>query len=166
MAAYIVLEAETRGNVTFHLPIPWFSPGNATTANLSAHDQIFMANEIPAGSEVLADPMIVKVFFNLVDNAVRHGGKITTIRFSVEERNGDHVIVCEDDGVGIPAEEKEKIFERGFGKNTGLGLYLSREILDITGITIRETGGPGKGARFEMTVPKGVYRINRDIDKS
>jgi len=67
--------------------------------------------------------------------------------------------VCEDDGMGVPAEEKEKIFERGFGKNTGLGLTLSKEILSITGITIRETGEPGRGARFEMTVPKGAYRL-------
>jgi signal transduction histidine kinase len=67
--------------------------------------------------------------------------------------------VCEDDGNGILAEEKEMIFERGYGKNTGMGLFLAREILDITGITIRETGEPGKGARFEMTVPEGAYRL-------
>jgi signal transduction histidine kinase len=67
-------------------------------------------------------------------------------------------IVCEDDGAGVPAEKKEKIFERGYGKNTGPGLALSREILDITGITITETGEPGKGARFGMVVPKGMYR--------
>jgi CheY-like chemotaxis protein len=42
--------------------------------------------------------------------------------------------------------------------NTGLGLALSREILDITGIAIKETGEPGKGARFEMTMPKGMWR--------
>jgi len=70
----------------------------------------------------------------------------------------DQLIVCEDDGVGVPANEKEKIFERGFGKNTGMDLSLSREILSITGITTRETGELGKGARFEMMVPKGAYR--------
>jgi len=93
-----------------------------------------------------------------MDNAARYGGKITKIQFSIEERDDDHIIVCEDDGEGVVAEEKEKIFERGFGKNTGLGLALSREILSITGITITETGEPGKGARFEITVPKGVFR--------
>jgi signal transduction histidine kinase len=93
---------------------------------------------------------------------VRYGGKITTIRFSVQESADDHIIVCEDDGDGVPADEKEKIFKRGFGKNTGLGLFISREILDITGISIRETGEPGKGARFEMMVPKGAYRMNPD----
>jgi len=41
-------------------------------------------------------------------------------------------------------------------------LIFVREILDITGITIKETGEPGKGARFEMTVPKGAWRMNPD----
>jgi PAS domain S-box-containing protein len=121
--------------------------------------QISVKNDLPAGTEVFADPLIVEVFYNLVDNAVRHGGKITTIRFSVEERDGDHVVICEDDGDGVIAEEKERIFDRGFGNNTGLGLALSREILDITGIRIRETGEPGKGARFEIVIPKGTYRF-------
>ena len=119
---------------------------------------VMVKNDLPGGRELFADPLIVKVFYNLMDNAVRYGGKITTIRFSEEEHDGDHILVCEDDGDGIPTDEKEKIFERGFGKNTGLGLFLSREILAITGITIRETGEPGKGARFEMMVPKGMYR--------
>ena len=125
--------------------------------------KVMVKNDLPTGAEIFADPLIAKVIYNLIDNAVRYGGKITAIRFSVEEREGDHLVVCEDDGDGVIAEEKEKIFERGFGKNTGLGLALSREILSITGITIRETGEPGKGARFEMVVPKGMWRIERRI---
>jgi PAS domain S-box-containing protein len=119
---------------------------------------VMIINDIPAGTDVFADPLIVRVFYNLVDNAVRYGGKITTIRFSLEKRDGETVVVCDDDGDGIGAEEKEKIFERGYGKNTGLGLALSREILDITGISIREAGEPGKGARFEIRVPSGKAR--------
>jgi len=120
---------------------------------------VVVKNDLPVRAEVFADLLIIKVFFNLMDNAVRHGGKITTIRFSAQEFGDDYLIVCEDDGMGILADEKEKIFERGFGKNTGMGLFLSREILSITGITIRETGVPGKGARFEILVPKMVWRI-------
>jgi PAS domain S-box-containing protein len=133
-----------------------------TLVESAAHDVVLgntqLANDIPAGAEVFADPLIVKVFYNLMDNAVRYGGKITTIRFSVLESGDDRIILCEDDGNGVAADEKEKIFEQGFGKNTGLGLFLAREILDITGITIKETGEPGKGARFEMVVPKGMFR--------
>ncbi|MDP3395132.1 MAG: histidine kinase N-terminal 7TM domain-containing protein [Methanoregula sp.] len=131
-----------------------------TAAKQAPLGNVVVKNDLPASTEVFADPLVVKVFYNLMDNAVRYGGKITTIRFSVEQRDGDHLIVCEDDGDGVVAEEKEKIFERGFGKNTGLGLALAQEILDITGITIKECGEPGKGARFEMTVPKGAWRIN------
>ena len=120
--------------------------------------QVVVKNDIPTGVEIFADPLITRVFHNLMDNAVRHGGKITTIRFSAGERDGSHPMVCEDDGDGVPAEEKEKIFERGYGKNTGMGLFLAREILAITGISIRETGESGKGARFEMMVPKAAYR--------
>jgi PAS domain S-box-containing protein len=129
-----------------------------TAAKQAPLGNVTVKNNLPAGSEIFADPLVVKVFYNLMDNAVRYGGKITTIRFSALDRNGDRVIVCEDDGDGVVADEKEKIFDRGFGKNTGLGLALSREILDITGITIVETGEPGKGARFEMTVPKGMWK--------
>jgi DNA-binding response OmpR family regulator len=120
--------------------------------------QIMLKNDIPSGREVFADPLIVKVFFNLIDNAIRHGGRITTIRFSVEVRNGDRIIVCEDDGEGVVTEEKERIFDRAFGKNTGFGLPISRDILNITGSTMKETGEPGKGARFEILLPAGTFR--------
>jgi PAS domain S-box-containing protein len=136
--------------------------GTRTLVNTAAKQaqlgKVVVKNDLPAGSDIFADPLVVKVFYNLMDNAARYGGKITTIRFFVEESEDVHLVVCEDDGDGVIAEEKEKIFERGFGKNTGFGLALSREILDITGITITENGEPGKGARFEMTVPKGMWR--------
>jgi signal transduction histidine kinase len=128
--------------------------------------KVILKNDLPAGAEIYADPLIVKVFYNLMDNAVRYGGRISTIRFSSGGRDGDRVIVCEDDGYGIPADEKEMIFERGYGKNTGLGLFLTREILGITGITVRETGEPGTGARFEITVPEDAYRITGQIPES
>lgn len=134
-----------------------------TLADIAAKEaplgKVVLKNDLSAGAEIYADPLIVKVFYNLMDNAVRYGGKITTIRLYVDGRDGDPVIVCEDDGYGIPADEKERIFERGFGKNTGLGLFLTREILGITGITVHETGKPGTGARFEIAVPKEAYRI-------
>ena len=118
-----------------------------------------LVNDLPANIEVFSDALIANVFYNLIGNAVQYGKKITTIRFSVLERSSDHLIICEDDGVGILAKEKEQIFERGFGKNTGVSLTMSREILSITGITLCEAGEPGKGARFEMAVPKGAFRF-------
>jgi len=129
-----------------------------TTAKEARLGKVVVKNDLPSCTAVFADPLIVKVFYNLMDNAVRYGGKITTIRFAVENPVMTISFVCEDDGEGIRADEKEKIFERGYGKNTGLGLYLPG-ILDITGIRIIETGEPVKGARFEMMVPKGMWRF-------
>jgi PAS domain S-box-containing protein len=109
--------------------------------------------------EIYADPLCEKVFYNLIDNAVRYGSeRMTAIRIFSQKAGEDLVIIVEDNGAGIAADDKRHLFERGFGKNTGLGLFLSREILSITGITITETGEPGNGARFEMTVPKGEWR--------
>nr|WP_319540854.1 PAS domain S-box protein [uncultured Methanospirillum sp.] len=111
-----------------------------------------------SGVEIYADPLIEKVFFNLVDNAKRYGETITMIRFSGYEGEEGYTIICEDDGVGIPDKFKSKVFRREYYKHTGFGLNLSREILEITGITITETGVPGKGARFEILVPEGKFR--------
>jgi signal transduction histidine kinase len=99
-------------------------------------------------------------FFNLLDNSIRHGQRVSGIRVS-HHRSGDNLIVVwENNGTGIPVHEKERIFDRGFGKNTGLGMFMVREILALTDITITETGEPDKGARFEILVPKGAYRVN------
>lgn len=109
---------------------------------------------------VYADPMLATVFSNLMDNTIRHGESVTRVcvRYHPGE-SGDLTLIWEDDGAGVPAGEKERIFHRGVGKNTGLGLFLIREILGITGIRITETGEPGNGARFEMLVPRGMYRV-------
>lgn len=109
--------------------------------------------------EIYADSLLEKVFFNLIDNAIRYGGPgLSRVRFSAEEREGSLVIRCEDNGVGIHPDEKEQIFEQGYGNHTGLGLFLCREILRITGITITETGSFGTGARFDIIVPPGTWR--------
>lgn len=111
--------------------------------------------------EVFADPLLEKVIYNLIQNAVSYGKRTSVIRFTERMSDRGFAIVCDDDGAGVPVAMKEKIFERGVGQHTGMGLFLSREVLNITGITIRENGTPGKGARFEMVVPKGGYRFHQ-----
>jgi len=109
--------------------------------------------------EIYADPLLEKVFYNLIDNSVRYGEHLTRIRCTHQENEHGLILVYEDNGVGIPLEDKPKIFIKGFGKNTGLGLFLAEEILAITAIMITENGEPGKGSRFEIRVPKGKYRF-------
>ncbi len=94
-----------------------------------------------------------------MDNAVRYGERLTTIWFYYQISDSGLTLICEDDGLGVPDKAKAKIFERGVGRNTGMGLFLTREILRITGISIRETGVYGKGARFELIIPNGTWRF-------
>ena len=109
--------------------------------------------------EIFADPLFEKIFYNLIDNALRYGGEqLSVIRISAKEVPGGLHLTCEDDGEGIRFEEKERIFRKGFGKHTGFGLFLVQEILSITGMTITENGIPGQGARFVIMVPEGAFR--------
>jgi PAS domain S-box-containing protein len=109
--------------------------------------------------EIYADPLLEQVFFILATNIITHGKNATqlTIRYMETE---DHLLIFfEDNGAGIPDTMKEKIFQRDVSTQHGMGLFFAREILDITGITIRETGTYGDGARFEITVPRGSFRF-------
>jgi PAS domain S-box-containing protein len=122
-----------------------------------SHVQVSVS--VPDVVMVYADLMFPKVFFNLIDNALHYGGQALTQVVLSKKVMGDFlVIICEDNGTGINNSEKEKIFERGYGKNTGLGLFLIREILGITGMVIQETGIPGKGSCFEIKVPKDSWK--------
>ncbi|WP_321507543.1 PAS domain S-box protein [uncultured Methanoregula sp.] len=113
--------------------------------------------------DVYADPLFSKVFYNLIDNTLNYGGdNLTRITLSSHESGDGRLLIFEDDGMGISLEDKTHLFGKGFGKHTGLGLFLSREILSITGIIITETGEPGKGARFEMLIPNGASRFSEE----
>lgn len=120
---------------------------------------ITIDNRISPDLEVFADPIIRKVFTTLLENAIRHGGCITSIRFTSYICQEALFIVCQDDGRGVAGREKKYIFNHGHGKNTGIGLFLASEILSITGLSIQECGEEGKGARFEIRVPDGKFRI-------
>ncbi|MDD1698571.1 MAG: ATP-binding protein, partial [Methanoregula sp.] len=109
--------------------------------------------------ELYADPLLPRVFYNLVANSIQHGDhQLTKIRLYTQKSGESLILIYEDNGKGIPLNEKEKIFEFGFGTGTGFGLFLIRELLGYTGITITETGEPGKGVKFEILVPKGKFR--------
>ena len=134
------------------------APAIRKAASLLPSDSFTLTLDGVEDFEVFADPLLVKVFYNLIDNSLRHGRHVTVFRVTAEKRDDGLAILCEDDGVGIPLPKKEFIFTKGEGKNSGMGLFLIREILAITGISIRETGAAGEGARFEIHVPKERFR--------
>jgi len=98
---------------------------------------------------VLADSLLQQLFYNLIQNSLNHGERVTEIRIRYEEMGKDVLrLIYEDDGIGIPEAEKERIFEEGYGRGTGYGLYLIRKICEVYGWTIQETGKHGKGAQL------------------
>ena len=109
------------------------------------------------GLSVLADSFLRQLFYNFIDNTKKYGQKTTTIRVHYEKNAQDNLkLVYEDDGVGIPLENKGHLFKEGFstGGSTGFGLFLTKKMIDVYGWTIIEEGEPGKGAKFTMTIPK------------
>jgi K+-sensing histidine kinase KdpD len=108
---------------------------------------------------IFADPLLERVFFTLLQNSLEHGETVTCIRGYYRVSDSDLTLVFEDNGAGIPEKEKIAIFNRKYYKSTGLGLFLTQEILTMTRLSIHETGIPGEGARFEISVQKGAYRL-------
>lgn len=121
------------------------------------HDGVEIRSSV-AQVNVYADPLLFKVMYNLLENAIRHGKTITHVAVTTDEKvDGTLVLAFEDDGVGVRTAEKDKVFTFGYGKNTGFGLAFSREILSVTGIDIAETGIFGRGARFEIQIPRRAW---------
>jgi signal transduction histidine kinase len=136
----------------------WQNVNQSFLLGISHLDISNLSRRLAVGDvEVYADPMLEHVFFALADNIREHAPTATEYSFTYTEKPEGLVLVFEDNGEGIPVSQKEKIFEREYGRRKGIGLYLSREILSITGIALSETGEPGKGARFEILVPKGTF---------
>lgn len=111
------------------------------------------------GLECYADPLLEQVFSVILENVVVHTRNATYLSLTCHEEEGTLALIIEDDGGGVPDEVKATIFERSYARKKGLGLFLAREILSLTGITITENGVFGKGARFEIRIPGSGYRF-------
>jgi len=110
--------------------------------------------------ELYCDPNIEKVFSCLIENTLIHAKKATGIHISCKKTTDGIRIIYEDDGIGIPAEKKKDLFTPGVGSATGFSLFFVHDILEISDMSIRETGEPQNGARFEISIPRGLYRTH------
>jgi signal transduction histidine kinase len=118
------------------------------------------------GLTVLADSLLRQIFYNLIDNSLKYGEKISKIRVHYKEEENQLKLTYEDNGAGIPDEMKSNLFKEGFGKGTGYGLYLMKRICEAYGWTIQETGKQGQGAQFTMTIPRNSKDGKRSYEIS
>jgi PAS domain S-box-containing protein len=148
-------------NIGVHTP-EWQNAAEMISLALATIDLHLVSVSVDlAPFEIYADPLLEKVFYNLIENTIRHSEGATTIIITSDTNPDGLDLIIEDNGKGVPEEAKEKIFRREYFRNTGFGLFLSREILAITGLTIHENGIPGKGARFVIHARKGNFRSAR-----
>lgn len=141
----------------------WHSISSTIVFAISYLDTREIKREIDLGEiEVYADVLLEKAFFNLFENSLIHGGNISFIRIRHHVHDSDLTLIIEDDGVGIPDDQKEEIFLKGMGSSSHLGLFFTREILSITDITIKEVGKTGEGSVFEILVPPQGWRYCKE----
>ena len=106
------------------------------------------------GLTVFADSLLRQLFYNLIDNSLKHGEKVSQVRVHYQTHEDHLKLIYEDDGIGIPKAEKDKIFKEGYGKARGHGLYLIKKMCEVYDWTIQETGKQGTGAQFTMSIPR------------
>lgn len=103
---------------------------------------------------------LMLVVINLVDNAIKHGRACGRVEVGARaERSHVVTVVVDDDGPGIPAPERERLFsvaERGAtnAPGSGIGLAVARLILERAGGGVEARSSPLGGARFVVTVPR------------
>ncbi|HQC00452.1 MAG TPA: sensor histidine kinase, partial [Methanospirillum sp.] len=140
-------------------PPEWQKVSQSFLYAISHLDLSSLSRDLQVDSlEIFADPLLESVFFILTENVIRHGKNANAITVHFEERSVGLTLFFEDNGSGVPNDLKEKIFDLSYETDKDRGLFLVREILSVTGITISENGEWGNGARFEILVPDGAWR--------
>jgi signal transduction histidine kinase len=113
---------------------------------------------------VLGDPkLLYQAFSNLLSNAIKYSPGGSPIQVRAELSGGQLLISVQDQGIGIPAQDLERMFERYHrGSNvkgivgTGIGLYLVKTVVSLHGGEIAVESREGQGSRFSVRMPVGV----------
>ena len=108
--------------------------------------------------DIYADPLFEKVFFHLFNYVLKYGEKVTRIEVSYQYTTTGLILAITDNGIGISPEDKPHLFVRSSVNEKALGLFLAQKILEITGLTISESGEYKKGTRFEIIIPMEGFR--------
>jgi PAS domain S-box-containing protein len=117
--------------------------------------------EVPDELMVQADARgFDRILVNLLDNAAKFSPEATTIQVTARAESGDAIIAVEDEGIGIPPQEQERVFERfhqgavvSGKRGTGIGLSIVRRYVELLGGKVWVESTPGQGAKFLFTLP-------------
>lgn len=117
-------------------------------------------------NRVLYDENLLSLIVsNVVINAIMYSEKEGEVRVNVIERPGEYHLLVEDDGIGIPDEEKQKVFEPFYrGENTksvsgyGLGLSIVKKCVNLLDGDIKIHSELNKGTQIEVTLPKKIKK--------
>jgi PAS domain S-box-containing protein len=131
--------------------------------------ELRLPDDLPA---VVADYERTRaVLENLVSNAVKYSPEGGLIRLSARADSGEAIVSVSDQGIGIPSEEQDRIFDRFYRvdnrlrretQGSGLGLFLARAIVEAQGGRIWVESQPGRGSRFSFTLPLATPRLADD----
>jgi signal transduction histidine kinase len=137
---------------------------------LGGHEVVLdVAEECPAWADPVA---IERILANLVSNAAKYAPKGTTVTISTESVDGVARLVVADQGPGIPAEERRRIFARFYRLDTpesvrtrgaGIGLSILRDFADRSGARVVVDDAPGGGARFTIDFPREPFTNEDEV---
>lgn len=111
------------------------------------------------GLEVFADSLLRQLLYNLMDNTLKYGKKTKSIKLYCEKEENLLLLIYKDDGEGISDDVRSHLFEKGFGKGSGFGLYMIKRIIETYGWSIEENGKLGDGAKFTIKIPENKFRL-------
>jgi K+-sensing histidine kinase KdpD len=112
--------------------------------------------------DIFADPIFDKVFFHLFTYANKYSTGATRITVSYNMTADRLIIFISDNGAGISPADKKLLFDKKPGNEKVPGPYLAERILEVTGMTIHETGGEKEGLRFEIIIPPEGFRQGKN----
>ncbi len=121
--------------------------------------------------QVNVDPKLMLIVFqNFLSNAVKYNRDGGTLTLKIEKQEKEYLIQVSDTGMGIPENQKAKIFTKLFRANnvketkiegTGLGLYIARSIIEVTGGQVWFESEEGKGTTFNIKLPLSGMKVRK-----